>query len=179
MEQSQHTAQQVRGQLARVLPFLRRNADVSATTVVGVVTMADAMVLTDSASVARYGSLDERVAYLASELERIDTDLRSLRTDVDAKDAAQQAALHALKDDLGRRYAEIDRRIDEAKTEETKINASALPLIGFGIVLSSGAADIARLPVWANVIVLVALLAISASAVWQIRRKALVARQVS
>jgi uncharacterized protein YlxW (UPF0749 family) len=52
--------------------------------------------------------------------------------------SSEREALAAARTEIGVRVDRITRRLDDAESDETRINAGALPVIGFGIVLSSG-----------------------------------------
>jgi hypothetical protein len=134
----------------------------------GWATMSGVGTVTATGKVTHNGSAEEQLAQLWSELERVDQDLAGLRTDMSEKESALRASIAEVQMDVQTKHGEVVRRLEEAAKKETKINATALPLIGFGILLSSGATDIARLPVCANIAVLIVFVGISVRVSWPI-----------
>lgn len=81
-----------------------------------------------------------------------------LEGEVEEKVAAFRTTISEVRGELQAKHSEIVGCLDKAEAESAKINASALPLIGFGVLLSSAATDLARLPLWLNVVLLVIVL---------------------
>ncbi len=76
---ARHDAHEVRGQLARFIPWLRRNATVHAGVATGWPTMSGVATVTAMGKVAHNGSSEEeQLGQLWSELERVDRDLAAL-----------------------------------------------------------------------------------------------------
>ena len=71
----------------------------------------------------------------------------------------------------------MTQRISRTHDEQVKLNAAAFPLIGFGIVISDLDAELAALPLWADLSVLGVATALSVRVVvpnirrWQVDRR--------
>jgi hypothetical protein len=117
------------------------------------------------------GTPEEQLDKVWEQIGRVHEALADLRNEMASKHSAQREALASVRQEIADRLDKIVRRLEEAESHATLINASALPVIGFGIVLSSGATDFARMPVWLNIAFLILFLALSAAAISPILRR--------
>jgi hypothetical protein len=118
------------------------------------------------------GTVKEQLSQLWTELNSLRADLRTLGSDTrqEVKDLSRRIVAF---DNLGmERHQEITRRVEMAEQQQTQFNAMALPLIGFGIVLSGLAQPIAQWPLVFNVALLVLIVGFSAQVVVPILRRA-------
>jgi hypothetical protein len=170
-KQTRHNAHQMAGKLARFLPFLRRSAVVRGQTISTSANVGVGVVTTATGWARSSGTPEEQLDKVWEQIGRLHDTLASLRNEMDTKHSAQREALASAHWEIADRHHKVVRRLDHAEGKATRINASALPVIGFGIVLSSGAADLARMPVWLNIAFLILFLALSAAAMSPILRR--------
>ena len=169
-KQTRHNAHQMAGKLARFLPssksaVVRRQAiSTSANVGVGVVTTATGWARSS-------GTPEEQLDKVWEQIGRLHDTLASLRNEMDTKHSAQRDALASAHQEIADRHHKVVRRLDHAEGKATRINASAPTGDRFGIVLSSGAADFARMPVCLNIAFLILFLALSAAAMSPILRQ--------
>jgi hypothetical protein len=156
-----HDARQVRGLLARVLPFLRKSDTVHAGTATGTVAFGGVATGTASGKVTHNGSTEEQVEQIWRELDAVREDLGRLRTETTVRAKAIEKTVKDLRQRNSEWHQDLLRRIEQAEEEQTEFNARALPLIGFGIVLTAAASWLAERPLWVNVVAIAAVLALS------------------
>jgi hypothetical protein len=166
-----HDARQVRGLLARVLPFLRKSDTVHAGTATGTVAFGGVATGTASGKVTHNGSTEEQVEQIWRELDAVREDLGRLRTETTVRAKAIEKTVEDLRQKNSEWHQDLLRRIEQAEEEQTEFNARALPLIGFGIVLTAAASWLAERPLWVNVVAIAAVLALSIRVVGPIVRR--------
>lgn len=156
---TKHDAHQGRRLLARFLPFLRKSVDVRAATISANVSMM-AVAVTATGKVTHNGPVDEQLEQLWQEIDLVRGDLGKLRTDTEERAKAIERTVAALDQRERTQHEDLLRRLQEAEEQQTEFNARALPLIGFGIVLSAAASWLAERSFWVNVVVWVLMVAI-------------------
>jgi hypothetical protein len=168
---AKHDARQVRGLLARVLPFLRKSVTVHVGTATGDVSFGGVVTVSGSGKVTHNGPMEEQVKQLWRELDSVREDLGKLRTETNVRAKAIEKTVEDLSRKSSEWHQDLLRRIQQAEEEQTEFNARALPLIGFGIVLTAAASWLAGRPLWVNVLVIAAALALSIRVVGPIVRR--------
>jgi hypothetical protein len=168
---AKHDARQVRGLLARVLPFLRKSVTVHAGTATGTVSFGGVATGTASGKVTHNGPTEEQVKQLWRELDFLREDLGKLRTETNVRAKAIEKTVEDLSRKSSEWHQDLLRRIQQAEEEQTEFNARALPLIGFGIVLTAAASWLAERPLWVNVVAIAAVLTLSIRVVGPIVRR--------
>jgi hypothetical protein len=134
---AKHDARQVRGLLARVLPFLRKSVTVHVGTATGDVSFGGVVTVSGSGKVTHNGPMEEQVKQLWRELDSVREDLGKLRTETNVRAKAIEKTVEDLSRKSSEWHQDLLRRIQQAEEEQTEFNARALPLIGFGIVLTA------------------------------------------
>ena len=117
------------------------------------------------------GSTEEQVEQIWRELDAVREDLGRLRTETTARAKAIEKSVEDLRQKNSEGHQDLLRRIEQAEKEQSEFNARALPLIGCGIVLTAAASWLAERPLWVNVVVIAAVLALSIRVVGPIVRR--------
>lgn len=136
-----------RATLARMLPFLRRDATARPATIGVTASVPQATAVTSSGRAWRpTAPVDERIEALRqhiTEVEgRLNTTAGLLRQETSDRAAAVAELDRTLKADL----AELRRLLDEKDRDAALIDARGLPVIGFGILLSGVPETLASIP---------------------------------
>jgi hypothetical protein len=151
--------------------FLRKSATVHAGTATGTVSFGGVATGTASGKVTHNGSTEEQVEQIWRELDAVREDLGRLRTETTVRAKAIEKTVEDLRQKNSEWHQDLLRRIEQAEEEQTEFNARALPLIGFGIVLTAAASWLAERPLWVSGVVIAAVLALSIRVVGPIVRR--------
>jgi len=136
-----------RNQLARVLPFLRRNVIVRPVGVAGEASMSGALVATASGRVWwPTAPVDERIEALRGYLLELEGRLNETNRQVRSERSDRESAIARLEQALKTETTELRRALDEMDRETAMIDARGLPVIGFGIVLSGIPDELSAIP---------------------------------
>ena len=116
---AKHDARQVRGLLARVLPFLRKGVTVHAGTATGTLSFGGVATGTASGKVTHNGPTEEQVKQLWRELDSVREDLGKLRTETNVRAKAIEKTVEALSQKSSEWHQDLLRRIQQAEEEQT------------------------------------------------------------
>jgi hypothetical protein len=100
-------------------------------------------------------TIGQRIEVLEQRLGELKAQLQGLESRLDTTATELRQQIEAVKFEARQSHDALRERLDRAEKQQTEINARAFPLIGFGILLSSLAAEIARLPVLLNLAIVV------------------------
>lgn len=146
----------VRGFLARFLPFLRRHGKVLATNAQGWAT--GAFNVTSSArGIVGWGpdaSVEHKLDLLDQRTLALHREVGQLQADLTQMEARLKGQLAEAVESLRGEASEMRAAVDAFRKETVRTDASALPLIVLGVVISGIAPDAARVQVWFWVLVL-------------------------
>jgi hypothetical protein len=148
-------AEQFRAQLARIVPRLRKDATEHGLAARGSAQMPGNVTITANGLATPRGSTEEQLDQLWKEIGSVREEGRIERQALRARDSILEQSISQLSSSTRSEHERIYRQIDHQEKEQTELEARALPLIGFGIVISGLAADLAKLPVWIDVVGLV------------------------
>lgn len=143
---------QVRGLLARALPFLRRSATVRVPMAAGSLAGVLPMIATvtgralvvwrpDESTDRKIEILDERTKALDRELGELQSELRSVERRTESR-------LNEAVDLLRREVSEVRGAVDALRGDSLRTDASALPLIVLGVLVSGIAPESEHVPTW-------------------------------
>lgn len=139
-----HDVEQLRGFLARFLPFLRRSVVIEAHSANASLTGVSSLRASGWAVLAPGElTLEQRIDVLEKRANQLYTQLQGLESRLDTTAAELRQAIADVKAEARQTYAELKARLDLAEKQQTEINARAFPLVGFGIVISSLAGPMA------------------------------------
>lgn len=146
-----------RDALAQVIPALRRKPEMrvgrgSVAATVGVGTGRAFGWATFSTSDL---TTEERFALLDQRMENFQKQLLAAEQRSEKANKELRELIKATEAGARRRSEALGVRIDRMEVDQVELNAAAFPLIGFGIVISGLDTQLASLPVWADVSVLV------------------------
>jgi hypothetical protein len=128
---------QVRSQLARVLPFLRRDVTVHAVSATASVSAGTSLAGTATGRVWEpNSSVDERLEALRKHITEVEGRLNQLNQAVRTEASNSQRVLAELEATLRAEIIEIRRLLAEEERESALIDARGLPVVAFGILLS-------------------------------------------
>ena len=161
MRLAKQDAHQIRGRLATFLPFLRRNVTVHPlSAAVGSASGGVGWIGTASGKAPPNGPVEEQVRLLWDELDSVREDLSKLRSDTHTRDKEIERTVAALDQKIRQQHQDLLMLFRESEQQQTEFNARALPLIGFGIVLTAVADWLAQWP-WVNLIVVAVVVLLS------------------
>ncbi|MBA3252082.1 MAG: hypothetical protein H0T66_17670 [Geodermatophilaceae bacterium] len=140
--------QEIRGQLARFLPFLRRSMDVRAGAASGNLTAGAALVTTwGSVLDWRPGAtVEERLEALREWVNGIKKRVGEIAQLQTQETANREQAIDELRADLSAQIADLRWTLDEQQDQAARIDARGLPVIGWGILLSGIPDRLAQIP---------------------------------
>ena len=139
--------QQLRAQVARVVPFLRRpprsvSASVKATIgMTGTVTAIVAAAPLDPAA-----PLEEQIAVLYRHIQLLEARLTLFSDQQSQENRNREKQVTELQKSLLDDIGELRRLVEEKDHEGARIDARGLPVIGFGILLSGVPDELASIP---------------------------------
>jgi hypothetical protein len=140
---------QLRSSLSRFIPALRRHHVVVTTdSVMGgdgavgsisITATAGSSWQTHAPTEVKLEALHERLKVAEGKLTQIDQQ-------VTGEIRQREASVTSLREALRTEIAELRESVIKLKRDDTRIDARALPIVGFGILLSGVPDDLARLP---------------------------------
>jgi hypothetical protein len=138
---------QLRGRLARVLPFLRRDATIRPNTVSAVAAVATATVTVSGRVWTPSAPVDERIEALRQHIAEVEGRLNEITSKLNAEREARERAVAELKQTLKEETAALCRQLEERERDSARIDARGLPVIGLGVLLSGVPDELASLPI--------------------------------
>lgn len=146
-----HWLRQARGAVARFLPFLRRSGVFPASTAHG--SASGTVTVTSSArGVVGWGpeaSLEDKIDLLDRRTLRMDKEIGQLQIDLRKAEDRLKAHVAEAVDALRGEARDIRRSIEQFRREVVRGDASALPLVVGGLVVTGLAPDAASFQMWA------------------------------
>jgi hypothetical protein len=91
-------------------------------------------------------TVEEKLERLHAQIDQLHGIVRDLRTRIDARLRKHDQVLEAMGADIQRGLQELPDLHAETKRRETETDPRALPVVGYGIVLSGIPEEIASLP---------------------------------
>jgi hypothetical protein len=149
-------ARWVRSQLARWLPWLRQNVTIAVASGSGTAHATAATLTAVGRGWVPGESVEEKLDRLRREIEQLHGLLNDLRARTEERLAAHDQAIAKVGTDLEAGLESLRALHEETHQRATETDARALPVVGVGIVLSGIPQEIAALPRWAWVAVLLA-----------------------
>jgi hypothetical protein len=147
--------EKARGWLARYIPWLRRSGNIQVNSgmavsseVAGSLTARGFKPLADSAD------LDEKVQILDERTERLHKEVGELQRSLRKTEKHPRRDLNAAVADLRDEAHTIQQNVDTLRLAIIHSEASALPIIVAGLVLTGLAPDAASVPMWTGLLVL-------------------------
>lgn len=138
---------QLCGQLARFLPFLRRDVTIHATSATGAASAFGSATVTVSARAWHPGApVDERIEALRQHITEVEGQLNEVTRNLREETASRERLAVELKRTLEEKTTELSRLDEEKERESAQIDARGLPVIGFGILLSGIPDELASIP---------------------------------
>ena len=144
-----------RGWLTRYVPWLRRNVNIQVNSGVaigsataGSVTVRGFKPLPDS------GTLDERIQILDERTQRLHNEVGQLQRSLHEAENHLRRDLNAAVADLRAEAHTIQQSVDTLRSAIIHSDASALPVIVAGLVLTGLAPDAGSIPLWAGLLAL-------------------------
>lgn len=124
----------------------------------GVVDGITATLTAEGRGLAGWGddvTVEAKLAVLDERTKAMDRELGQLQTDLKSVERRAEARLSEVADALRRDIADVRAEVGALRGETVRTDASALPLIVLGVVLSGIAADAAAFQLWFWSLVLV------------------------
>lgn len=136
-----------RGQLARFLPFLRRDLNVQGVTASIGVGLGGVGTLTVSGRAWHpTASVDERIEALHQHITEVEGQLIEVSQQLSQETSKRERALAELEAGLRAETAELRRLLEEQEHRAARVDARGLPVIALGIVLSGIPDQLASIP---------------------------------
>jgi hypothetical protein len=138
---------QLRSELARFLPFLRRDTTINLTSAMGIASALGSPTVTGSGRAWHpTDPVDERIEALRQHIIEVEGRLnevtRKLREETASREQLGAEFTRALQETT----AELRRLGEEKERESAQIDARGLPVVGFGILLSGIPEKLASIP---------------------------------
>ncbi len=138
---------QLRDRLARFLPFLRRDVTIHARSATDAASAFDSVTATVSARAWHPDApVDERIEALRQHITEVEGRVNEVTRKVREETASREQVAADLKRTLKEKTVELRRLGEEKERESAQIDARALPVVGFGILLSGIPDEIASIP---------------------------------
>lgn len=155
--------------LARFLPWFRREGvmhtltgNVNLTSNVEALLARGLTPLTDGATVEeKVGELDRRTLHLHEEVGELQAQLHE-------SDRKLRSAIASVGSELRQEIAQAQASVETLDRQTIHADASALPVVVVGVVLSGLSSDAAAVPMWGGMLVLTVLTWISVKHSWKI-----------
>lgn len=159
----------VQGRLARWFPRLRRDAVMHTGSAhlnlggggVSAFARGFTPLVKDATAAEKIEALDKRTLRLHDEIGELQAQLRKSRSEL-------RGEIASTASDLRREIAQTREAIEELDRQTIHSDASALPVIVLGVVLSGLSADADAVPMWGGLLVLTVFTVISVALSWQI-----------
>lgn len=136
-----------RGQLARFLPFLRRDLNVQGVTASIGVGLGGVGTLTVSGRAWHpTASVDERIEALHQHITEVEGRLNEVSQQLSQETSKRERALAELEAGLSAETAKLRRLLEEQEHRAARVDARGLPVIALGIVLSGIPDQLASIP---------------------------------
>jgi hypothetical protein len=94
-------------------------------------------------------SVEAQLAALWKDIDAVRSDVGDLRSEFRQRADGIERNIGDLVARSQQSHQELVKRIEDAESEQTQLNASALPLLGFGVVLTAAANPLSELR-WFN-----------------------------
>lgn len=162
-------ARRVWGWLARFLPFLRRAAVIH--TASGNVNLTSRVMTSHARGIAplvRDATVEEKIEALDKRTVRLDREVGELQVQLDKSNGELRKEIASTASDLRREIAQTREAIEELDRQTIHSDASALPIIVLGVVLSGLSPDAAAVPMWLGLLVLAVCTATAVVLSWRI-----------
>ena len=138
---------QLRDQLARFLPFLRRDGTVHAASATGGASAFGIITATVSGRAWQPDApVNERIEALRQHIIEIEGWLNEVTRKLTEETASREQVVAELRQTLEEKTAELRRLIEDKERESAQIDARALPAVGFGILLNGIPEELASIP---------------------------------
>jgi len=138
---------QLRDQLTRLLPFLRRDGTIhTASATGGASAFGSAMATVSARAWHPETPVDERIEARRQHITEIEGRLNEVTGQLREETASRKQAVAELKRTLEEKTAELRRLGEEKERKSAQIDARALPAVGFGILLSGIPEELASIP---------------------------------
>lgn len=167
----------VRGWLARFLPSLRHDAVIH--TASGNVNLTGGFVTAHARGftpLGRDATVEEKIEALDKRTVRLDREVGELQVLLDKSKGELRKEIASTASELRREIAQTREAIEELDRQTIHSDASALPIIVLGVVLSGLSPDADAIPMWLGLLVL-AVCAVTAVVLsgrilsaWRVRR---------
>jgi hypothetical protein len=138
--------QQLRGQLARFLPFWRRDVTIHAASAGGVSAFGSATATVSARAWHPNAPVDERIEVLRQHITELEGRLNEVTGKLREETASREQVVTELKRTLEEKTAELHRLVQEKERENAQIDARGLPIVGSGILLSGIPDVLASIP---------------------------------
>ncbi len=139
---------QLRSQLARFLPFLRRDVTIHATSAAGAASGALGSLTATGSGRAWHPDepVDERIDALRQHITEVEGRLNEVIRKLREETASREQLGAELTRTLQEKTVELRRLGEEKERESAQIDARGLPVVGFGILLSGVPEKLATVP---------------------------------
>lgn len=135
-----------RGQLARFLPFLRRDLNVQGVTASIGVGLGVGTSTGSGRAWHPTASVDERIEALHQHMTEVEGQLNEVSQQLSQETSKRERALAELEAGLRAETAELCRLLEEQEHRAARVDARGLPVIALGIVLSGIPDQLASIP---------------------------------
>lgn len=135
-----------RGQLARFLPFLRRDLNVQGVTASIGVGLGVGTLTGSGRAWHPTASVDERIEALHQHITEVEGQLIEVSQQLSQETSKRERALAELEAGLSAKTAELCRLLEEQEHRAARVDARGLPVIALGIVLSGIPDQLASIP---------------------------------
>lgn len=165
-------ALRTRGLLARFIPSLRQGGTVQA--VAGNLAAAASEVSASARGFVGWGpeaTVEHKLDMLLQRTLALDTEVAEIRAAISRAEHQHRADLVEAVDNARRESDAIRQSVEDLRADMVHSDASALPIVVVGLLLSGAAPDLARLPMWLGVSILLTLVVLAGFLGWVIVRQ--------
>lgn len=138
--------QQLRGQLARFLPFLRRDVTIHAANATGGASAFGATATGSARAWHPDAPVDKRIDALRQHITEVEGRLNEVTGKLREETASREGVVAELKRTMEEKTAELRRLGEEKERESAQIDARGLPFVGSGILLNGIPNELASVP---------------------------------
>ncbi len=137
---------QVRGRLARFLPFLRRPQTIHPESGGSTASVSVATVTASGRAWHPTAPVDERIEALRRHITEVEGRLNDVIGQLREETASRERVVAELERTMKAETAELRLLLDEQERQTALIDARGLPVVGFGILLSGVPDELASIP---------------------------------
>lgn len=141
-----HRGNQVRVQLARFLPFLRRKVSTQVASSMGIASTFGVTLTASSRAWRPMAPVDERIEALHQHITEVEGRLNEVSQQLRQETSERGRVVAELEATLKAEMAELRRLLKEQERQSARIDARGLPIIALGIVLSGIPDEFASIP---------------------------------